>query len=421
MFDRLGPPPSPTDEAVWSDVARFYLLGLGGRGQRALNKFGVWKEVEDVCTAVVGRMDWSPGVYMYVMFITYVYTSLYLTTSHPRSLLEQGSEEGTERIFSDRPVTTQVLPRDKLVGVLYKHILNNYLDQIEVNYGFEVTPIDFAAGDGSSVVVRCVTESCAAFQYCHSLPCSLTPACLRFSITKCAEDEVASPKFDPEELCDAEEPIVMVTDLLIGADGTSRTIANQMQEDDKEERATMNPIQRLFAGKPFTVTRYEDDNQRVYKSVPFNVPKDWRPDLNYSARTEKSRVTMEALPADREGSYCGILLMKKDDPLAAPDVDPAEFRKFFEQELPQFNDLVDDETMASVAKKPSSFLPGFRYVGPRLNQDDRTVLLGDCAHTVKPYFGLGCNSALEDVVVSSESALCSLLVVSFCSLLSATF
>jgi hypothetical protein len=71
-------------------------------------------------------------------------------------LLEQGSEEGTERIFSDRPVTTQVLPRDKLVGVLYKHILNNYLDQIEVNYGFEVTPIDFAAGDGSSVVVRCV-------------------------------------------------------------------------------------------------------------------------------------------------------------------------------------------------------------------------------------------------------------------------
>jgi hypothetical protein len=228
---------------------------------------------------------------------------------------------------------------------------------------------------------------------------------LRSSITKCAEDEVASPKFDPEELCDAEEPIVMVTDLLIGADGTSRTIANQMQEDDKEERESMNPIQRLFAGKPFTVTRYEDDNQRVYKSVPFNIPKDWRPDLNYSARTEKSRVTMEALPADREGSYCGILLMKKDDPLAAPDVDPAEFRKFFEQELPQFNDLVDDETMASVARKPASFLPGFRYVGPRLNQDDRTVLLGDCAHTVKPYFGLGCNSALEDVVVSSKSAL----------------
>lgn len=62
VFDRLGPPPSPTDEAVWSDVARFYLLGLGGRGQRALGEFGVWDEVEAVSTAVVGRKDWSPGM-----------------------------------------------------------------------------------------------------------------------------------------------------------------------------------------------------------------------------------------------------------------------------------------------------------------------------------------------------------------------
>jgi hypothetical protein len=72
----------------------------------------------------------------------------------PVLFFEKGSKEGVERIFSDRPVTTQVLPRDKLVGVLYKHVLDKYLDQVEVNYGFEVTPIDFAAGDGSEVVVR---------------------------------------------------------------------------------------------------------------------------------------------------------------------------------------------------------------------------------------------------------------------------
>ena len=28
VFDRLGPPPSPTDESVWSDVAKFYLIGM---------------------------------------------------------------------------------------------------------------------------------------------------------------------------------------------------------------------------------------------------------------------------------------------------------------------------------------------------------------------------------------------------------
>lgn len=344
VFDRLAAPPSPTDEAVWSDVAKFYLIGLGARGQKALAKFGVWKEVEDVSTAVVGRKDWAPE-----------------------------SKEGVERILSDRPVTTQVLPRDKLVGVLHKHVMDNYSDRIELNYGYEVTPVDFCAGDGTSVVVQ---------------------------VTKCAEDETFSPKYNPDKLCDAAEPLVVTTNLLIAADGTSRTIANQMEQEDKKERESMNPLQKLFAGKPFSVTRYEDDNQRIYKTIPMKLPEGWRPDLNYSARTKGGRVTFDALPADRKGTYCGVLLLRKDDLLAASDTDPKKLRKLFVEDLPQFNDLVDDRTMEMIAKKPPSFLPCFRFVGPRLHQGDRTLLLGDCAHTVKPYFGLGANSALEDVMVS---------------------
>ena len=231
--------------------------------------------------------------------------------------------------------------------------------------------------------------------------------CLEDSVGKCAQENPSSSpiltfsEYDPDELCEAEEPFHVVTNLLIGADGTSRTIANYMEEEDKKERMSMNPIQKMFAGKPFTVTRYVDDNQRIYKTVPLNLPADWRHDLNYSARTKGGRVTFDALPANRKGSYCGVLLLKKDDPMAAPDTDPKELRKLFMEDLPQFNDLVDAETMALVAAKPPSFLPGFRFVSPRLNQDDRTVILGDCAHTVKPYFGLGANSALEDVVVSA--------------------
>ena len=34
VYDRLPEPPSPDDEAAWSDTARFYLIGLGGRGQK---------------------------------------------------------------------------------------------------------------------------------------------------------------------------------------------------------------------------------------------------------------------------------------------------------------------------------------------------------------------------------------------------
>jgi hypothetical protein len=176
-----------------------------------------------------------------------------------------------------------------------------------------------------------------------------------------------------------------------------------MEAEDKKRCAGINPVSRLFAGKPFTVTRYEDDNQRIYKTVPFKLPAGWRPDLNYSARGKGSRVVFDALPANRNGEYCGVLLLKADDPMAQRETDPKELRALMDEHLPQFSALVNDPTIEVIAKKGPSFLPSFRYVGPRLHQGERTVILGDCAHTVKPYFGLGANSALEDVKFLSEA------------------
>ena len=207
------------------------------------------------------------------------------------------------------------------------------------------------------------------------------------------------PGQEADVLCETDESMVVRTDLLVAADGTARTIANRMEEDDQARIAAMNPVGRLFASQPFKVKRYEDDNQRIYKTIPMKIPKDWRFDLNYSARSAGGRVNYDALPANRDGDYCGVLLLKGDDPFAKPDCDPKEYRAFLEEYIPQFSALIDDETVATTAKKPPSFLPSFRYVGPRLHQGERTVLLGDSAHTVKPYFGLGANSALEDVKV----------------------
>lgn len=102
VYERLPPPPSPTDESVWEDIAKFYLIGLGERGQAALKEFGVWEDVKACCTAVPGRMDWAP---------------------------DAGPEAGVERLFVDRPVNTQVLPRDKLVGVLHHHILQTMTER----------------------------------------------------------------------------------------------------------------------------------------------------------------------------------------------------------------------------------------------------------------------------------------------------
>lgn len=346
LYDRLPPPFSPTDEAVWNDIAKFYLIGLGGRGQTALAKFGMWDPVEDVCTAVVGRKDWAPD-----------------------------SEEGVERIFEGRKFMTQVLPRDKLVAVLHQHIVENYsTDQIELNHGYEVVPVALDAdGDGDAKKDHALVDV---------FPCQ-------------------GEKENNVE-CQVEATERISTSLLIAADGTSRTVANYMEDSDKKEREAMNPVQRLFSGKPFRVTRYTDDNRRVYKTIPMILPEGWRPDLNYSARSQKGGMNIDALPANRNGSYCGVLLLKEDDPMAQPGVDPTALRGFLDKLLPQFSAFLDDEVISQVAKKPPSFLPSFRFVGPKLNQGDHTLILGDCAHTVKPYFGLGANSALEDVAIFSD-------------------
>jgi len=350
VYDRLPPPPSPTDP-IWDDVAKFYLIGLGSRGQNALREFGVWDDVANVCTQVVGRKDWSP---------------------------ESEGDEGVEKIFKDRPCKTEVLPRDKLVGVMHDHIKENYAGKIELNYGYEVTPVDFAA-DGNEKV--------------------------RMSVSKCDTTvrnnplSVGTSNDEDDTTCDVDDAFFLTANMVVAADGTSRTVANEMERNDKERWEGLNVVQRLFAEKPFSIKRYEDDNRRVYKTIPMKIPSDWRPDLNYSARTKDGRINYDALPADRNGNYCGVLLVKEDDELANPNSDPVKLRALLDDSLPQFSTLLDDETVEDIAKKPVSYLPSFRYAGPRLNQGDRTLILGDCAHTVKPYFGLGANSALDDVVV----------------------
>lgn len=338
---RPGIPPSPADATIWSDVARFYLMGIGHRGQKALREFGIFEDFERYSVAVNGRRDWQPG--------------------------KTGVEDG--RITpSNKEVVSRILPRDKLVSVLHHHLVENYGDyNIDLLYGYEVDPISFGSDDGN----------------------------VKVAISSSGGDGSVGPA--------GEAAFESTTELLLGADGSARAIANSMEEADAKRVAGINPIVRPFAPKPFKVTRYDDDNPRIFKSVPICLPKDWPCDLNYSARSRESRITLEALPSDDKGNYCALLLFKPEDELSEANVDPKKLRAFFDEEFPQFSALIDDDVMDQVATKPSSPLPAFRYVGPRLNMGKRTLVLGDAAHTVKPYFGLGANSAMEDVRMFSDA------------------
>jgi hypothetical protein len=64
--------------------------------------------------------------------------------------------------------------------------------------------------------------------------------------------------------------------------------------------------------RPLKLTRFEDRNTIVYRTIPLFWPKDLadsRPgDVNYSART-KSGISLDCLPT-REGPYIGVMLYK---------------------------------------------------------------------------------------------------------------
>ena len=324
VYERLPAPASSDDVSVWSDTAKFYLIGLGGRGQKALQELDAWERVEECCTYVLGRKDWAPGA---------------------------SEDEGVERIFGDdRPYKTAVIPRDRLAGVLREVLIADYDTAVTLHYGSEMTGVRWDA-DGLPVVT--VTDENA---------------------DGAAAAATAEIKYD----------------LLVGADGAARTLAAAMEMDD--------------ATQSLRVTRFEDDNRRVYKTIPMSLPASststtkWRGDVNYSARTKDGRVVFDALPANADGEYCAVLLLKADDEFAQPDSNAAGLRALLDETLPQFSPLISEATLTTVAAKASSNLPAFRYVGPTLHKGASTVLLGDAIHTVKPYFGLGANSALEDVI-----------------------
>jgi len=109
--------------------------------------------------------------------------------------------------------------------------------------------------------------------------------------------------------------------------------------------------------------KYPPSNTRVYRTLKLELPEGWRKDVNYAARGG----------CMHSSHSIGLYLQ------------------------------ASDEALQEFLDKGDSKLPEFAYCNGPLHYKNSTVLLGDAIHTVKPYFGMGVNSCLEDVIILDNS------------------
>lgn len=181
-------------------------------------------------------------------------------------------------------------------------------------------------------------------------------------------------------------------DFVVGVDGAASSIREAIIRTQEQEKVQTDVL---------NYERFTPSNTRVYRTLLLNLPEGWRYDVNYAARGDDSReILFDALPLD-ERTLLGAVLSRPGHP-KMQNLDKTSARALIRELFPQFDEMASDESIEEFASKGESRLPEFSFCDGALHHLNSTVLLGDAIHTVKPYFGLGVNSAFEDVITLAE-------------------
>ena len=245
-------------------------------------------------------------------------------------------------IGKDKSYYTKCISRDQLAAILYDEIREKYSDKINIQFDIECNDVVWSNENELGELSH---------------------------ITLKAKDK---------------DVFKESTRLLIGADGS---------------RSKVREIMAKKAENGFKVKTYPDENKRVYKTIKLNLKSDKF--LNFSART-KADINIDALPTGKD-EYLGVVLFRPGDENITNLTDAKTSRKFFDDVFPMFSKAVNDEDLANFATTQPSNFPIFSYCSPVLHKGKSTCIIGDCIHTVKPYFGQGVNSCFEDVRVLDQA------------------
>eukprot|EP00892_Ulva_mutabilis_P005378 jgi/Ulvmu1/3211/UM015_0252.1 len=250
---------------------------------------------------------------------------------------------------------TQVIQRDRLVACMLEHVEEEYVGKVRVRHSIQVQQLAVQPGGKVS---------------------------LKWSQTA---DHTGHSGTEPEGVVQAE--------FLVGADGASSVVRKLLEEQG---------IGRVHSVK----LEEKRQNTRVYKTImiPVQDTKYSGPDgsgvCTLAERSSGGRV-FESLPT-KEGNQIGLMLFKIDDEEVLSISNEEEAADLLKREFPNLYPLIPRSEIKAFAERPHGKLPTFQYVWPDLHFSNNVVLAGDAIHTMKPYFGLGVNSALDDVMWLSQ-------------------
>lgn len=260
----------------------------------------------------------------------------------PESIIDKPSLSSQQRKYK-----TRCIERDRLTGCLLQVVKSVYSDKISVE--FDTKCLGVAWHDLGSQNEHCTTT---------------------FQTKRFSNDSV----------------FAVNSTFVIGSDGSNSAVRES-----------------LLAKKDSGIysKRYPDVNEFFYRTIPIQFPRQTGfcppdKDMSYSIRA-KDGFNLEALPT-KEGIHLGVVLFKSNNQIIRNVTNYEESVAFFQKYFPMALPGIPKEGLERFGASDNSKFQQFCYVYPKLHYSQSTVLLGDSIHTVKPFFGLGVNSGLEDVV-----------------------
>ena len=247
---------------------------------------------------------------------------------------------------AEKSYVTRVLQRDRLQSALLEEAAEAYADRITICHGITCEGVNLE-GEKPSLSLRAN-----------------------------GEEAVSHP------------PAV---DLIVGADGVRSAVRRALED---------------APGSRTRAVRYPEANERRFKTLPLHpslVP-GTAADLNWGYRNVSLELGMDALPT-KEGEMVAVILTKPGtagyERIEALK-DGEDARAFIADTMSPLLPYLRDDELERFAQRPIGKLPSFQKVEGDIHKslaDGGVVLLGDAIKAVKPYFGQGANSALEDVTV----------------------